>query len=135
MNFFIKIISKIEKYKYIFFLLIFISIIIIYKFYNPYKESFFPKCSFYVISGYKCAGCGSQRAIYNLLNFNVLSALKENFLLVIFTPYIIIGVIFDLLKKNVKITKLHSIFYGKVAIYICLIVIVLYWILRNIINI
>ena len=50
--------------------------------------SFFPRCMFLTITGYKCPGCGSQRAIHALLHADIATALKHNAALLIFIPAI-----------------------------------------------
>ena len=47
-------------------------------FLNPNENSFFPKCSLYVATGYTCPGCGSTRALYHLSHGNVLEAFRLN---------------------------------------------------------
>jgi len=104
-----------------------------YLFFDPASNVFFPKCPFYMATGYKCPGCGSQRAIHYLLNFNVKYAFYENALLVISIPYLLLGYLFSLLKNpNLKVLKWRKILYGKNAIIIVLFTIIIYWIFRNI---
>ncbi|HBT22644.1 MAG TPA: hypothetical protein DEA68_08400 [Verrucomicrobiales bacterium] len=47
-------------------------------FLNPSEHSFFPKCSFYVATGFSCPGCGSTRALFHLTHGNLLEALRLN---------------------------------------------------------
>jgi len=110
-----------------------IGLAIIYSLFDPANTDLFPKCPFRQITGYKCPGCGSQRAIHHLLNFDIPGAFRENFLLVISIPYIITGAIFDLIKKpSVKLLRWRKFFFGTKAIFIVLGTIILFWILRNI---
>jgi hypothetical protein len=110
-----------------------IGLIIIYKIFNPNGNDFFPKCIFHELTGYKCPGCGSQRAIHHLLNFDIATAISENILLVLAIPYIIIGFIFDLIKNpSNKIIKWKKFLFGKKAIILIFVVIILFWVLRNI---
>ena len=107
--------------------------IFIYTFYNPQDYLFFPKCPFKELTGYECPGCGSQRAIHSLLNLNVSNAFRENALLVIAIPYLVLGFIFDLAKNSSsRWLKWRRILFGEKAIYIILIMILGYWLLRNI---
>ena len=50
--------------------------VVVYRDHNPMESNLFPKCSFYVLTGYQCPGCGGQRAVHYLLNGH----LKESFL-------------------------------------------------------
>ena len=47
-------------------------------FLDPSKQIFFPKCAFFVSTGYSCPGCGSSRALYQLTHGNVLEAVRLN---------------------------------------------------------
>lgn len=123
----------IKKY-YLWFIGIILLFIIIltYKFFNPIQYNLFPKCPFYAITGYKCPGCGSQRAIHYLLNFDLPNAWKQNFLLIIAIPYIIIGLIFEYQKyPTPKMLKWRKILYGYKAIIIVFIIVIGFWIIRN----
>ncbi|MFN8258793.1 MAG: DUF2752 domain-containing protein [Bacteroidales bacterium] len=100
--------------------------------FNPYQDKFFPKCIFLSITGYKCPGCGSQRAIHYLFNFDIASAFKENQLLVISIPYLILGFYFDTIKvKTEKQLKIRRFLFGRNAIFIVFTIIICFWILRN----
>ena len=104
----------------------------IYSTLNPYEYNFFPKCPFHLITGYKCPGCGSQRAIHYLFNFDIASAFHENQLLVVSIPYIILGLYLDAIKiKNEKQLRIRRVFYGKTAILIVFTIIISFWIFRN----
>ncbi|MBN2894174.1 MAG: DUF2752 domain-containing protein [Bacteroidales bacterium] len=130
------IIKIFDNYKWIFLLIVVLFFIIIYAVFDPYKVDFFPKCPFLVLTGYKCSGCGSQRAIHNLLNFNLIGAMKENLLLVIFLPYIIVGAILDFTRKKYpKHQKIHDKLFSGKAVWIVFGIILVFWIGRNIIGI
>ena len=57
----------------------------VYFFLDP-EQHFFPKCPFLWLSGWKCPGCGSQRAVHHLLHGDVTEALRVNFLFVLAYP-------------------------------------------------
>lgn len=113
--------------------LVLISIFaILYRTYNPGENNYFPKCPFKELTGLKCPGCGSQRAIHHLLNLDLRDAIKENALLVVSIPYLIVGLAFELLKNPGENTlKWRRILYGKKAIIVVLIIIIAFWISRN----
>lgn len=105
---------------------------IIYKTYNPDGNVYFPKCLFRELTGYKCPGCGSQRAVHYLLNLDLMNALKENALLVLAIPYLLLGFMFDAVAKpSQKMLKWRRILFGRKAIFIILTMIIAFWILRN----
>ena len=123
--------SKILKWSIV---IIFVTILaILYRTYNPIGNIYFPKCPFRELTGLKCPGCGSQRAVHYLLNFDILNATKENAILVLSLPYILTGIVFDLLKRtNGKILKWRKRLFGQKAIFVILTIIIAFWILRNI---
>lgn len=122
-----------KKFKWGIAIIIVAILAILYRTYNPNGNVYFPKCPFRELTGLKCPGCGSQRAIHYLLNFEIEDAFGENMLLVLSIPYLIIGFIFDLIKNpNDEVLKLRKILFGVKAIYIILIIILSFWILRNI---
>jgi len=110
-----------------------IIIIIIYALFDPAQNAYFPKCPFNEITGYKCPGCGSQRAIHAILNFNIVQAFRENLLLVLSIPYLLTAFVFDAIKKpGDKLLKWRKILFGTNAIFIILGFIIAFWILRNV---
>ena len=46
----------------------------------------FPKCIFFHLTGYRCPGCGLQRALHRMLNLDFVSAFKYNAFLVAVLP-------------------------------------------------
>jgi hypothetical protein len=114
-------------------LFVFVLMVLVLKKFNPYETRIFPACPFFTITGLKCPGCGSQRAIHFLLNGDLFHAAKENFLLVFSIPYIALAFYYDLKRdKTEGEIKWRKRMYGLKAIIILLGVIVLFWILRNI---
>jgi hypothetical protein len=118
------------KLKY---LVIFISgilLVLLYFYVNPSEVNFLPKCPLYVTTGIYCPGCGSQRATHELLHFHLLGVLKQNALYVL-------GLL--ILAYHIIISLLNSFFHKKVYNYIyhpktplvLLIIILIFWILRN----
>lgn len=56
--------------------------------YNPESSMLFPRCPFLVLTGLKCPGCGSQRAIHALLHLDFPAAFHYNALLVLSLPIV-----------------------------------------------
>lgn len=128
---------RLEHFKFFKWAIVFILasfIIILYKYFNPSDYIYFPKCPLKSLTGIQCPGCGSQRAVHHLLNFEILNALRENVILVLALPYILTGFVFENLKKSDKrILKWRKILFGHKAIYIFLLFVLSFWIIRNII--
>jgi len=112
--------------------LVFAGLAIIYSVFNPDLTAIFPQCPFRLVTGLACPGCGSQRAMHYLLNINLLSAYRENALLVISIPYLIGGFFLDNLKTSKPfLLNLKNRFYGRTAIWIVFVTIISFWIVRN----
>ncbi|MBV7440814.1 DUF2752 domain-containing protein [Weeksellaceae bacterium TAE3-ERU29] len=108
------------------------AFIMIYQHLNPSKINIFPQCFTYQYFHLYCPGCGSQRAIHQLLNFDILKAFRYNPLLVMFTPFLIyifcIYIYNFLFDKNIRI----KIFNDNRFVYGFLVLIIAYFILRNV---
>lgn len=110
------------------------GIAVAYKYLDPAVVPIFPRCPFRLLTGYLCPGCGSQRAIHHLLNLDLPGAWRMNPLLVIALPYLLLGLILKPLSHhNGRGTRLYDQLYGYRASVVALVVIVLFWIGRNIV--
>ena len=63
-----------------------------YFFWNPSKITFLPICPFKQITGYYCPGCGGQRAFHHILHGNLIQAFHDNFLIFIFSPFLVLKI-------------------------------------------
>lgn len=62
-------------------------IVALYAFIDP-ESGFFPRCSFLMLTGLQCPGCGSQRAFHALLHGDIAAAWHYNAMLFFFVPLI-----------------------------------------------
>jgi len=116
-------------------LCVIVILIIIYSNINPEDSYFFPKCPFKALTGFDCPGCGSQRAVHSLLHFDITSAFRANPLFILSLPYIIIGLLFDIVPlKNEKLQQMRKLLYGRSAICIVFLIVFAYWIFRNVVG-
>jgi len=106
--------------------------VIIYFLFNPSEHSFFLPCPLHYATGYHCPGCGSQRAIHQLLHGNVQNAFWINPLLVLTLPILIYA--FAQKAHNYVFNTQYrvGIFYSKTFIYGYFGIAILFWVLRNI---
>lgn len=119
--------------KWIIVSVVFSALAFLYIYFDPANSSIFPKCPLYSTTGIKCPGCGSQRALHQLVHFEVVKAFKLNPLLVLSLPYLLIAAYLDLKKnKNVNELKLRNVLFGVKTTYFIFVIVVLYWIFRNI---
>jgi hypothetical protein len=57
--------------------------------FNPAEAGFYPFCLFHRTTGLLCPGCGSLRALHQLLHGHLLMALRCNALLVLSIPIVV----------------------------------------------
>ncbi|HMM01651.1 MAG: DUF2752 domain-containing protein [Dysgonomonas sp.] len=106
---------------------------IIYYLFSPGESSLFPKCPFHTITGLDCPGCGSQRAVHHLLHLQIKDAFTSNPLLIVAIPYILTYTYLEYLGGKEKYPRVRQSLYSRKAIYAVLLVIILFWIGRNLI--
>ena len=99
---------------------------------NPAEYRIFPRCPFLSLTGYQCPGCGSQRALHQLINGNILQASAFNFLLIPGLVYAGTGYLVSAFYPE-KWDKIQSMWYGRKAAMVAIGVIVGYWVLRNVV--
>lgn len=97
------------------------SLMVLYNF-DPSAYNFYPKCPLFVLTGFKCPGCGVSRAFYQILHGNIWEALRYNPILAVIIP---IGIFYTLSSSHSKKIALSVVF---------LIVTVIWWVLRNLIH-
>jgi len=64
-----------------------VGLAILYWF-NPAQNGFYPRCGLYQATGLLCPGCGSLRALHQLLHGNLAAAFRLNALLVLSLPFL-----------------------------------------------
>src|SRR6266550_1487519 len=55
-------------------------------FFNPAEHGFYPSCLFYKTTGLLCPGCGTLRAVHQLLHGHIAAAFRLNALFVLSIP-------------------------------------------------
>lgn len=97
---------------------------------DPAKSAIFPKCPFLVLTGWKCPGCGSQRAIHSLLHLDFAEAFGYNMLLVTSLPVVAILIYAELRRE--KLPHLYIKLHNTKFIWSYFAIVVVWWIGRNI---
>ncbi|MFN0035605.1 MAG: DUF2752 domain-containing protein [Saprospiraceae bacterium] len=103
----------------------------VYFFLDP-AQHFFPKCPFLWLTGWKCPGCGSQRAVYQLFHGNVLEALRLNFLFVLAFPYVLFGLVLEYTAWGQRQIAIRRSGYGYWATMVALVAVIAFGIARNV---
>lgn len=55
-----------------------VAALVVYGSFDPETAGFFPQCPFLALTGLKCPGCGSQRALHQLLTLHPAAAFRCN---------------------------------------------------------
>lgn len=113
-------------------LLVIIALIVVYTVFDP-AAGHFPRCPFNVLTGLKCPGCGSQRAIHALLHGDIAAAARYN--LFILPALAALPAFFAVEYCPQRVPRLTRTLRTATACYIVFAIIMLWWILRNIIDI
>lgn len=90
----------------------------------------FPRCPFLMLTGLKCPGCGSQRAVHSLLHLDIGAAAGYNFMLVAAIPVIILLAYGELKRKSAP--RLYSRINSPMFTWAVFAVVTAWWIMRNI---
>lgn len=98
--------------------------------FNPEHHSWMPKCPFYALTGYKCAGCGTMRAIHNLLHLRFAQAWSYNPFLILMAPYLLLLLVLWIVPYD-RLTKLRNFAYHYITLYCFLALLILWWVGRN----
>ena len=103
----------------------------IYFNYDPSLYAF-PGCPSKKYLGIACPGCGSQRAFHHFLHGDFVGAFMYNPLLAFAAPYVILGYVFQIKKVRNTYPKIRKVLFGTRTIWMIFILVILFWIARNI---
>ena len=98
--------------------------------FNPAQSQLFPPCPFRAFTGFDCPGCGSTRALHQLLHGDVAGAVALNPLLLVFAP--ILG--YALLSTVTLAARGRPLPRPRISarwIWALLAMIMLFWVVRN----
>jgi len=100
------------------------------RFFDPATSGIFPPCPLHFLTGWYCPGCGSLRAIHQLLHGNLRAAWAFNPLSVLLFPFVIYGMA-SYLSFELRGRYLPRVFLPAVWIRALCAVIILFGIVRN----
>lgn len=108
--------------------------IILFQYFD--QKNLLPKCLFHSLTGLKCPACGVKTALRYLLEFKFDKAFEHNKLIFLLLPYLSIILIYEIVQpKNNKIIKFYVIFTSSKVYFLIILVVLIYWILRNFVSI
>jgi hypothetical protein len=112
-------------------IVVFCGLGVLYYVYDP-SVAPFPRCPLLVLTGIKCPGCGSQRAVHHLLHLDVASAMRDNFLLVLSIPYLVAGFALQWTRQQPDLLRR---WYGYQAARVVFVVVMGFWVVRNLLGV
>lgn len=101
-------------------------------FFNPASPAnqWFPKCPFRQVTGMQCPGCGSTRALYQLLHLHPIAAFKLNPLLILTLPFIVYGFL-GFTRSAIMGRPQRRLFIPPIYLWAWLFLLIFFWIFRN----
>ncbi|OUL35915.1 hypothetical protein BV372_09335 [Nostoc sp. T09] len=110
--------------------IIVLAAIILY-FFNPSNSPVYPPSPFRSLTGLYCPGCGTLRALHQLLHGHILKAFELNPLMMLAMPYLVYSYVCYSAPIIIG-AKIPQIFIKPAWIWLVLKIILGYWVLRNI---
>lgn len=104
--------------------------IVLLRAFDPATSGVFPPCPLWYLTGWYCPGCGSLRAMHQLMHGNLFAAWAMNPLTVILLPFIVYGLASSLVL-GLWGKRLPHLFVPAVWIRSLAIAIVIFGIVRN----
>jgi hypothetical protein len=98
--------------------------------FEPGKTGFFPPCPFRALTGFTCPGCGSTRAMYQLLHGHFLAAFMLSPLMFLALPFLL----YSLLRHTALVLRGQSPRQNVLPaayIYALFVLVLSFWIFRN----
>lgn len=99
--------------------------------FDPSTSAFYPPCPFHALTGLWCPGCGSARALHELLHGDLAAAFGLNPLMVLALPLLGYCAL-SLVTAGPRGRSLPDVFASPLAAHLALWTILLYWVLRNV---
>ena len=116
--------------KYIIITIIALAVVVMYYRYDPSSDGFFPKCLWLSLTGYRCPGCGTQRALHAMFHGHIIDALRFNPLAVI-AP-VLISVVYLADRYREHCPNLYRFTMHPLFIIALLVMVLAWWVLRNV---
>ena len=108
----------------------FAGVAVLYTF-DPRNPGTYPICPFLGLTGFHCPGCGTLRALHQLLHGNVVAALGYNPLTFLSLPFIAYSFT-DGAMRAFRIKNLRRVFIPHQYIWALFMAVVAFWLLRNV---
>lgn len=99
-------------------------------FFEPGKSGFFPGCPFRLLTGFTCPGCGTTRALHQILHGHFDTAFTLNPLLLLAIPFLLFALIrYSAIVMRGGVPRPNAL--PAPYIYAIFFIILSFWIFRN----
>lgn len=107
-----------------------IAAAVFYFVHDPAADGIAPKCTFKILTGYDCPGCGFQRALHAALHGDFAAAWSYNPILFFLIPTALLYAIVEAMPA--RFSHLRRILIHPATITAIGVTIIAWWILRNV---
>ena len=98
--------------------------------FEPGRTGFFPACPFRTLTGLTCPGCGTTRALHQILHGHFAAAFMLNPLLLLGLPFIIFGFLrYSVIVMRGGVPRPNAV--PAPYLYALFVIIVCFWVFRN----
>ena len=97
---------------------------------NPAGSPLYPKCPFYMLTGFHCPGCGSLRAAHQLLHGHWVAAFRMNPLALVLVPVVIFSSAWRMAEQRLLGRQVRPL--SARWIWLLLAVMLIFTVLRNV---
>src|SRR5688572_5675450 len=98
--------------------------------FEPGKSGFFPACPFRLLTGFTCPGCGTTRALHQILHGDFAAAFMLNPLLLLGLPFVLLALLrYSVIVLRGGVPRPNAL--PAPYIYALFVVIVSFWVFRN----
>ena len=98
--------------------------------FEPGKTGIFPSCLFRSLTGFQCPGCGSTRAMHQLLHGHVVAAFELNPFFLLAIPFLLYALIrYSVVVMRGGVPRQNTL--PPPYIYALFVIVLSFWIFRN----
>ena len=98
--------------------------------FEPGKTGIFPVCPFQALTGFNCPGCGTTRALHQLLHGNVVAAFELNPLTILLLPVLAYALV-SFTKSAITGRAMPAVSIPPKYVWVSVVVVLGFWIFRN----
>ena len=98
--------------------------------FEPGQTGFFPTCPFHTLTGFNCPGCGTTRALHQLLHGNVVAAFELNPLTILLLPVLAYALV-SFTRSAITGRPMPEIYLPPKLIWLSVFIVFGFWVFRN----